>query len=336
VRLKDFIKRAGGAVCSTSLMAPLVRARARSSVNVAYYHFVGATGPHYDAFYVDCTIERFTKDLEGLSRVFEFAPLSEVIANGQSNGGSSKKPKIAITFDDGLDLRRTGIMEVASRFGAQVTTFVITSCIDNQDLMWQHKLSAIQSLAKKDTCLAEYNRMAKREGFAPIESIGEMMDASTGWDTRAKDRLAAELWEGCHLPPVSEYLAAHKPYFGWDGLRAWLAAGHSVGFHTHSHPYCERLQREEVATELIEPAISLKEKLGLKELCFAYPFGSRLPRVLEDELFSKDIFKAIFGIKGFKKRGAPNHRLERAAMEKDGVGWPVFAQLALRDLRSSK
>ena len=323
-------------MCSSSLMAPLVRSRARSSVNVAYYHFVGSTGPHYDAFYVDCTLERFTKDLEGLSRVYEFASLSEVIADGESNGSSSKKPKIAITFDDGLDLRRTGIMEVASRFGARVTTFVITSCIDNQDLMWQHKLSAIQSLAKKDACVAEYNRMAKRDGFAPIGSIGEMMDASTNWDARSKDRLAAELWECCYLQPIREYLAAHKPYFGYDGLREWLDAGHSVGFHTHSHPFCERLQRDEVATELIEPAVKLKEKLDLKELCLAYPFGSRLPRAMEDELFSKDIFKAIFGIKGFRKRGVPNHRLERAAMERDGVAWPVFAQLVLRDLRNNE
>jgi peptidoglycan/xylan/chitin deacetylase (PgdA/CDA1 family) len=324
VSLRRFIKRAGGAVCGSPLFAPLIGSQARKSVNVVYYHFVGESAPHYDAFYAGCTLERFVTDLEQLSRVFAFAPLAEVIAEGQDQNGS-KKPKLAVTFDDGLDFTQTGVMEVLSRFGVSATNFVITSCVDNHHLMWRHKLSAIKAMASEATCVAEFNQMAHRRGLSPIQSAGQLMDATSRWDMKVKDSLASELWEHCQLPPSSKYLATHKPYISWEGLRCWQKAGHSVGFHTHSHPYCSRLQPADVEAELIEPALNLKEKLGLPELCLSYPFGSRLPKPLEDQLFAKNVFKAIFGIKGFRRRGASPQRLERAGVEQDGVAWPVFA-----------
>jgi peptidoglycan/xylan/chitin deacetylase (PgdA/CDA1 family) len=218
-----------------------------------------------------------------------------------------------------------GVMEVLARFGVPATTFVITSCVDNHALMWRHKLSAIRSLVPDATCVAEYNKLAGAKSLPPIQSSGQLMDAASHWNMTAKDSLAAELWENCRLPPLGEYLSAHKPYFSWDGLCQWLAAGHSVGFHTHSHPYCARLQEADLEAELIGPAMNLKNKLNLKELCLSYPFGSRLLRPLEDKIFSGNTFKAIFGIKGFRKKGTSNQRLERAGVEQDGVGWPVFA-----------
>jgi peptidoglycan/xylan/chitin deacetylase (PgdA/CDA1 family) len=325
MNVKRFIKRAGGSLCGSRLLAPLVCSRVRNSINVVYYHFVGEPAPHYDAFYSGCTLECFSKDLERLVRVFTFAPLAEVIASD----GSARKPKIAVTFDDGFDLHQTGVMEVLARFGVPATTFVITSCVDNQALMWRHKLSAIRSLAPKATCIAEYNKLAVGKSLPPIQSTGQLMDAASRWEMTTKDSLAAELWENCSLQPLGEYLSAHKPYFSWDGLRRWLAAGHSVGFHTHSHPDCARLQAADLEGELIGPAMNLKNKLNLKELCLSYPFGSRLLRPLEDHIFSRNIFQAIFGIKGFRKKGVSNQRLERAGVEQDGVGWPVFAHSLL-------
>jgi peptidoglycan/xylan/chitin deacetylase (PgdA/CDA1 family) len=269
VSLKRYIKRAGGALCGSHLLTPLICSRARKSINVVYYHFVGEPAPHYDAFYAGCTLDRFSRDLEQLSRVFTFAPLSEVIADGQDQSNSSKKPKIAITFDDGLDLRQTGVMQVLSRFGVSATTFVITACVNNCELMWRHKLSAIQSLVSGETCVAEYNQMAGRRGLSTIRSTTQLMDATSRWEMKAKDSLASELWEHCPVPPVSEYLSTYKPYFDWEGLRHWLGAGHSVGFHTHSHPYCARLQPADIEAELVRPAMDLKDKLGLRELCLS-------------------------------------------------------------------
>ena len=40
------------------------------------------------------------------------------------------------------------------------------------------------------------------------------------WDMARKDELADALWAACDMPPLSEFLDEHRPYFTADGLRA--------------------------------------------------------------------------------------------------------------------
>jgi peptidoglycan/xylan/chitin deacetylase (PgdA/CDA1 family) len=276
------------------------------------------------AFYNGCTASRFSETLKRLNRVFDFAPLSEVVAD-QSTASARKRPLMAVTFDDGLDLRESGAMEVLDHYRIRATSFVITSCVDNQKMMWRHMLSAIQALAPDSVWRPQYNKLMLSRGLDPIERGQSLLVASSRWDMRRKDELAAELWNECQLPPVENYLAERRPYFGWEGLRAWLDAGHSVGFHTHTHPYCSRLQRSDLDSEFIQPAMELKRRLGLEELSLSYPFGDRLPPSLEHELFETGIFKALFGIRGFRRKGGSNDKLERAGIEAPNLGWAVFA-----------
>ena len=323
--LRNQIKHLAGALCSVRPLHPFVSSRHQDSVNVVYYHFVGSAAPHYEAFYSGCTVERFARDLEQLSRVFDFASLAEVIGT-RPRTGSGTKPIVAVTFDDGLDLGRTPVRNVLRRFGVQATTFVITSCVDNARLMWRHKLSAVKALVSGETCVAEYNAIADRESLPRIRSACQLLDASRTWDARFKDSLATELWERCNLLPISDYLSTQKPYFSWQGLSDWMDDGHSVGFHTHTHPYCSRVRPEEINEEIIEPARALKTRLGLKDLCLSYPFGDRLALDRENELLAQGEFTALFGIGGLRKRGASAQRLERAGIEEDGVPWAVFAR----------
>jgi peptidoglycan/xylan/chitin deacetylase (PgdA/CDA1 family) len=331
MNVKGTIKNAIGIVCESPLLRPQVRRSALHSVNVVYSHYIGNPDPHYMAFYNGCTVSKFTEDLKRLSRVFDFAPLSEVVAD-QSAASDRNRPILAVTFDDGLDLRESGAMEVLDRYGVKATAFVITSCVDNKKMMWRHMLSAIQTLVPEHVWLAHYDNLALGHGIKPIESGQDLLAASRRWDMRHKDGLAAELWTQCQLPPVEEYLAQKRPYFSWAGLRSWIAAGHSVGFHTHTHPYCSKLQKADLESELIQPALELKRQLGLEELSLSYPFGDRLQPSLEHELFDMKIFKALFGIRGFRRKGGPNDKLERAGIEGPDLGWAVFAANLLRGL----
>jgi peptidoglycan/xylan/chitin deacetylase (PgdA/CDA1 family) len=323
--LKRFVKGVAGALCGSRLLAPLVTSRARHLVNVIYYHYIGEPAPHYESFYAGCTLDRFARDLDQLSRVFTFASLADIVAANQLDNSTSR-PTIAVTFDDGFDLRRAGVTDVLARYRVPATSFVITSCVGNERLMWRHKLSAIQALAEEATCVAEYNNITTRLALAPIKSASQLMDATREWDMEAKDVLAAELWDRCKLLPESEYLKTYKPYFTWDGLRDWIAAGHSIGFHTHSHPYCSRLEESDLDSELIQPAMDLKTKLGLRGLCLSYPFGDRLSAHLENRLFAQGVFTAFFGISGPSRKGTSNQHLERMQTESDGVSWSVLAR----------
>ena len=207
-------------------------------------------------------------------------------------------------------------MEVLERFGVKATMFVVTGAVGNQMLMWRYMLSAIQALASEPVWRREYVGLAADHNLPPLRENQTLLEATYyQWEMQQKDELAAELWKRCGLPPVEQYLAEKRPYFDWDGLKEWLAAGHSVGFHTHTHPFCSRLPPGNLESELIRPAIELKQRLGLEHLCLSYPFGDRLQPALEHELFASGLFWAFFGTGGFTRRGGSSEKLERLAVE---------------------
>lgn len=321
--LKRIIKTVVGGACAAPLFRPWVQRTARNSINVAYYHQVGEPAPHYRAFYSGCKVTKFARDLAQLSRVFDFVPLADVLS--ADHRVTHHRPTLAITFDDGLDLGQQGILEILERYKIKATTFVITSCIGNQRLMWRHALSAIQCLADETVLVEEYNDIARNAGIAPLVRKRDLMSASRQWDMDHKDIWVAELWQRCHLVPITEYLSERKPYFNWEQLRQWTAAGHSVGFHTHTHPYCSRLRREDLEPELICPARQLKQDLGISGLSLSYPFGDRLQPILERELFASGLFQALWGIGGSRPIGTSFDSLERYGAEADSIGWSIFA-----------
>lgn len=67
----------------------------------------------------------------------------------------------------------------------------------------------------------------------------------------------------------------------WDQLRAMKAMGFTIGSHTVSHINCGSSDIDEVRRELIESRDTLREKLGLRDLIFAYPFGGREDMTVE-------------------------------------------------------
>jgi peptidoglycan/xylan/chitin deacetylase (PgdA/CDA1 family) len=319
---KDAIGRAAA--------SPPLRRRTRAvfadRVNVVYYHYIGEPRPYYADFYSGTTVERLDADLRRLARWFDFAPLSEVVA-----GGRSARPRLAVTFDDGFDLVATGALDVLERHGVRATTFVMTGCIGNADLMWRNKLSAVRALRGEDACARAYNEVVARHGLAPIADASELLSASAGWPLAAKDALADELWSACGMPPLQQFLDEHRPYLGWEDLQQWIARGHEVGHHTRSHPLCARLDADGVHTEIVEPAALLRERLGVDWLAFSYPFGSRLDATTERDLFERGIFDCALGIRGFAPVGTPPYRLERASAEHH-LDFQVFGRAALAAL----
>jgi peptidoglycan/xylan/chitin deacetylase (PgdA/CDA1 family) len=324
IRLKAVVKDLAGHVCEGPWFKGRITRTSQNSINVVYYHYVGDTSPHYDSFYCGCTITKFRDDLLRLSRIFVFAPLNEVLAAG-SVRSVNDRPKMAITFDDGLDLRNTGAMEVMDSFKIKATNFLITSCLNNRQMMWRHMLSAVNSLASRHIWSVQYNRLALECGFPKLRKGQSLMEASSFWKMPCKDEWAMALWEACGLPSLEDYLGVRQPYLDDSGLKEWIAAGHSLGFHTHTHPFCSRLEFKDLESEFLTPATELKAKFNLDQLYLSYPFGNRLSPDLESKISGSGLFKGIFGINGFSPNSTPRDKLERVGIEGANIGWSVFA-----------
>lgn len=323
---RNAVKRAIGRLALAPLVAPIVRASLRRRINVVYLHYVGEPRPYYDGYYCGSTIERFADHLALLARHFEFATLQEVVSGAGALDGEA--PRLAVTFDDGFDLISNGTADVLERHGISATTFVVVSTLDNANLMWRNKVSAICSLGDPGGVVNEYNRLAAAYGMAAATGITEVLRRSENWPSHANEDLADTLWQRCGLPPLDEFLDEHRPYFTWEGLRAWLARGHAVGFHTATHPYCDRIGGAEIEAEIVRPAALLREQLDIEFLPFSYPFGVRLPAEIERDLYERGVYDCALGIRGFARTGTPPFGLERAPIECE-VRFSVFGNVLL-------
>jgi peptidoglycan/xylan/chitin deacetylase (PgdA/CDA1 family) len=117
------------------------------------------------------------------------------------------------------------------------------------------------------------------------------------------------------MPALSDYLDEHRPYFTRHALARWVADGHAVGLHTHTHPDCARLDDDGVRAEIVEPARRLSAELGVASLAFSYPFGRRCSAAHERMLAQAGVLQCALGVRGFSPRGTSPFRLERASIE---------------------
>jgi peptidoglycan/xylan/chitin deacetylase (PgdA/CDA1 family) len=331
--LRAVVKRGIGALALLPPLSSWTRRGLREGINVAYTHYVGETVPYYADFYVGSTVERFDRDLTILKRHFEFVRLADVVRQDPARGEPSR-PLLALTFDDGFDALRNGVMEVLDHHAIRMTSFVLTGTVGNVNLMWRNKLTAIRALRAEPLYVRHYNSLMAKVGLPGISRGDELLSASAGWEMGLKEELVDALWKACDMPALDEFLDEHRPYFTWDGLRRWLAAGHDVGLHTATHPFCSKLGPEEIRAEIEEPAALLRARLGLRFLPFSYPFGIRLGEAAERQLYEEKIFDCAFGIEGFVPRGTPDYRLERASIEGD-LTFSVFGSVLLGATRRS-
>jgi peptidoglycan/xylan/chitin deacetylase (PgdA/CDA1 family) len=303
----------------------------RGRTKIVYAHHVGSPAPHLTAFGPAVTPERLDEHLTMLGRHFEFAPLSEVLADNAA-GGSSRR--LAVTFDDGFDLIAGGALDVLNAHRVKATSFVLTGMLGNRGLMWRNKLSAILALRPAERYLRAYNAIAGRAGLPEVGDARELLSSAMGWDMARKDELADALWAACDMPPLSEFLDEHRPYFTADGLATWLADGHAVGLHSATHPDCSRLDADGVRVEILDPARRLCTDLGQASVAFSYPFGRRCGPAQSRLLAEAGLLDCALGIRGCSTGGTDPLRLERASIE-DDMRFSVYGKAFLGSPRSS-
>jgi peptidoglycan/xylan/chitin deacetylase (PgdA/CDA1 family) len=205
---------------------------------------------------------------------------------------------------------RNGVVDVLSEFNVHATTFLITSCVDNKNLMWVNKLNAMRRL-RGERMAGCYAGLMMKYGL-PLPASGDPAQAAMmTWPMSNKEEMTDELWKMCDMPPLEQFLDEHRPYFTWRQLEDWVSRGHSIGMHTHTHTVCARIGDTLAEQEIRRPCAALKERFRLNALPLAYPFGSRLEARLEEKLFQEGVFDFALGIRGFSSIGTPPHKLER-------------------------
>ena len=324
------MKTAVKAIIGKAARMPLVRTATRrkllKSTNIIYYHYFGEPRCFSD-YYTDCSIEKFDADLRLIKKHFDFVPLAAALENHRS-GGDVCRPQIALTFDDGFDMFTNGVADLLDSHGIKATAFLITGCVDNKDLMWISKLTAIANL-KPNSGDAQYDALMRKAGLPLVGDTGLKNAAMKSWPMSRKEEFVNELWKMCDMPALDEFLDEYRPYFSWKDVEEWLRRGHSIGLHTHTHPMCESIDEKLAEQEIKIPGRLLKEKFGLPSLTLAYPFGSRLNPELEKKLYEEGDFDFAFGIKGLSLKRTQPYRMERVCAE-DELEFRLFGKPLLK------
>jgi peptidoglycan/xylan/chitin deacetylase (PgdA/CDA1 family) len=290
--------------------------------NMVYYHGVWPTGSTLLAALGGITTDVFARDMAQLVSFFTPVSLSTMLSLNAS-GDEPPEPCMAVTFDDGLDLNRSGALDVLDRLRIPATTFVVLDCVGNHRLMWHHKLAVARSTVGEAVFQREFHRVSQR--LVPASRTLSVVNTTKAWPMARKDEYADEVWRACRMPPVEAFLDAQRPYSDWSDLEEWRRRGNTVGLHTRTHPFCSRLDSAGIADEITDSATRLAARLGVDTVPFAYPFGDRLTDADAELALTKGPISCLLGIDGPRTLGTAAHRLGRSKGETD-INVSVFAK----------
>ena len=178
------------------------------------------------------------------------------------------RPRVALTFDDGLRNNVEVAYPILEKLGLPATFFVCPGLIDGEQWLWNHE--ARQRLLTLDS--AERGELAAGVG-APgeVEAFIEWMKTL---DIARRREVEAEIRSAT---PGFNPTDAQRHEFdlaGWKELKSLDPRVVTIGSHTMTHPILTSLTTEETDSEMRESRFALEKRLEREVSSFCYPNGN--------------------------------------------------------------
>lgn len=251
---------------------PLLR-HARRHGLILMYHRIAVE--RHDPWDLCVSPANFAEQLDVLTRTAEVVPLEQFTQ--RLKFARSKRPTVAITFDDGYVDNFTAALPLLKKFNAPATIFIATDWIGRPNAFWWDLLAALVL-----------------EAPLPAEIRLRLGSADFIWknDAAAPDRptLHRELWSRLQVAQESERNAALRTLCeltGFDAAQVSSARAMTLdelrqvgdsgivelGAHTMSHSPLPTLSRDEQRREIMGSKTGCEALLGRTPTSFAYPYG---------------------------------------------------------------
>ncbi|MEM7204035.1 MAG: polysaccharide deacetylase family protein [Planctomycetota bacterium] len=192
----------------------------------------------------------------------QFAPAYECLPFGEAAArhreGRSRRPLLAITFDDGALDNVEHAAPVLEAAGVRATFFLPVEAIERREALWHDELGfAVQALPPPDAATPDHPGSARtavaRAKAMPAAERRRWIDAL---------RTAA---------PQAE-VPAWASLMSWEDARALRDAGHEIGSHSMSHDILTGCSDAALHREIADSKRDLETRLGPIE-SFCYPNG---------------------------------------------------------------
>lgn len=206
-----------------------------------------------------------------LAEGFEPVPLDE--AADRTRRGRSRKPFVAVTFDDGYRDNAEHALPVLKRRRIPWTLFVTTGFAERTAQLWWLELEhAIRALDRIDIDTGEQAlSLSTATDTAKTAAFHQVY-----WALRAgpEDRLRSIIAALAGKAGVDTRALVEELCLDWDGIRQLAGdAGVTIGAHTLTHPMLAKQTAEVARREIVASKAAIEQAIGRPVRHFAYPVG---------------------------------------------------------------
>ena len=292
-----------------------LRACSGTSLVVPYYHVVSdGPVPHVSHLYRFRTLAEFKSDVDFFLQDFEPVSLSDIVdaLNGKR---TFRRPSFHLTFDDGFREMHEVVGPVLQRAGVPATFFLNTAFLDGGGLAHHNALSLlVDKLQSREAPLTA----------AALRHLKSLLPPASGEPPAlAASILSIPYARRAMLPPLAEalqvdldaYVRDRPPYLTSQEIAALLAAGFTIGAHSHDHPYYADLPLSQQLSQTQLSLQTLDARYGLKWKAFAFPHSDYgVEDSFFNSVFSEPLLDVTFGTAGLVAHRHPRN-IERVRME---------------------
>jgi peptidoglycan/xylan/chitin deacetylase (PgdA/CDA1 family) len=266
--------------------------------------------------------DRLAAQLSALSEVADLVPLSSIVpARRSRRSPNSRRPRVALTFDDGYLDNAHVLPEVLAQSGAPATVFLTTSVLEGGEEFWWDRLEHVLLDGEPQVQMLDVTIEARRLR-ADVRNPQGRQRALKALNRRLRalapeaiDEAITELSQQTGLIPRSCVAHARMTREDVVGLAANPLI--EIGAHTTSHPVLSTLPSGDQRAEIEQSWTTLTEVTGRAPVSFAYPFGFTGSWDSSTEAIVRDC--------GFERActtvpGAIDGRVHRFAIPRIGIG----------------
>lgn len=177
---------------------------------------------------------------------------------------------VVLTFDDGYRDNVTKALPLLERYAAPLTIYVTSQMITRDLNCWW---DAIVPLVRDRDCI-EIEPMGRKFDLTTAASKGAALKAIRRWVHEGSDRAA--LLQGVFAKHgiVMEELVDAAAMTVAELQRASAHPLVSIGGHTHSHDFLNRLTEDDARQEIVSNKLFLEDAIQKRVVHFAYPYGA--------------------------------------------------------------
>ncbi len=245
-----------------------------ASLIVLVYHTLSGNDDDIDAW-TAVRVEEFRRQVAFLREQFDIVSLTEGLT---TSARPARRPRLAITFDDGEAGLHRHLLGIVKEFALPVTVYIATGQIAHGKPYWFDRvMNAFQSSSPFVVDLTHLGLPAWRfdgaGGYATWLKLSDVLESLKSLDPMKRETVTNAI----EAQAPSDHRRRFRPLrpMTIDELKEVARCpGVTIGAHSHCHNLLDQVPIDQARESMLKSKLLLEEWTGQPVGHFAYPNGS--------------------------------------------------------------